>query len=129
MMDVGFTKTEIALVLKALFTASAVGRRDSRRCRDGATGLAEVDADFRRWSGRVQLPVLRVGRWRAKSYPLMIAAVSIDNMAGSTGNIASVALIMALCDVRYSAFQYALLSAIALTPRYLARRSGGLDRG
>ena len=34
------------------------------------------------------------------------------------GNIALVALIMALCDVRYSAFQYALLSAIALLPRY-----------
>jgi len=25
---------------------------------------------------------------------------------------------MALCDVRYSAFQYALLSALALLPRY-----------
>jgi PAT family beta-lactamase induction signal transducer AmpG len=49
----------------------------------------------------------------------MIAAVSIDNVAGSMGNIAAVALIMALCDVRYSAFQYALLSAFALTPRYL----------
>jgi PAT family beta-lactamase induction signal transducer AmpG len=49
----------------------------------------------------------------------MIAAVSIDNVAGAMGNIASVALIMALCDPRYSAFQYALLSAIALTPRYL----------
>jgi PAT family beta-lactamase induction signal transducer AmpG len=34
------------------------------------------------------------------------------------GNIALVALIMALCDIRYSAFQYALLSAIALLPRY-----------
>jgi MFS transporter, PAT family, beta-lactamase induction signal transducer AmpG len=49
----------------------------------------------------------------------MIAAVTIDNVAGAMGNIASVALIMALCDVRFSAFQYALLSAIALTPRYL----------
>src|SRR5205823_247315 len=29
-----------------------------------------------------------------------------------------IALIMALCDVRYSAFQYALLSALALLPRY-----------
>jgi PAT family beta-lactamase induction signal transducer AmpG len=54
-----------------------------------------------------------------KSYPLMIAAVSIDNIAGAMGNIAAVALIMALCDARYSAFQYALLSALALTPRYL----------
>ena len=34
------------------------------------------------------------------------------------GDIALVALIMALCDARYSAFQYALLSALALLPRY-----------
>jgi PAT family beta-lactamase induction signal transducer AmpG len=54
-----------------------------------------------------------------KSYPLMVAAVAIDNIAGAMGNIASVALIMALCDIRYSAFQYALLSAFALTPRYI----------
>ena len=54
-----------------------------------------------------------------KTYPLMILAVSVDNIAGAMGNIASVALIMALCDVRYSAFQYALLSAFALSPRYL----------
>jgi PAT family beta-lactamase induction signal transducer AmpG len=54
-----------------------------------------------------------------KNYPLMVAAVSLDNLAGAMGNIASVALMMALCDPRYSAFQYAMLSALALTPRYL----------
>ncbi|HXY96986.1 MAG TPA: hypothetical protein VEH00_08450, partial [Steroidobacteraceae bacterium] len=53
-----------------------------------------------------------------KSYPIMMLAVVIEHVAGAMGNIALVALIMALCDVRYSAFQYALLSAIALLPRY-----------
>ncbi len=48
----------------------------------------------------------------------MIAAVLIEHVAGAMGNIALVALIMALCDVRYSAFQYALMSSIALLPRY-----------
>jgi PAT family beta-lactamase induction signal transducer AmpG len=48
----------------------------------------------------------------------MIAATAIDNVAGAMGNIASVALIMALCDKRFSAFQYALLSTLALLPRY-----------
>ena len=48
----------------------------------------------------------------------MIAAVVIEHVAGAMGNIALVALIMALCDLRFSAFQYALLSAIALLPRY-----------
>ena len=48
----------------------------------------------------------------------MMAAVVIEHVAGAMGGIALVALIMALCDVRYSAFQYALLSALALLPRY-----------
>jgi len=53
-----------------------------------------------------------------KSYPIMVGAVVIEHVAGAMGGIALVALIMALCDVRYSAFQYALLSALALLPRY-----------
>jgi PAT family beta-lactamase induction signal transducer AmpG len=48
----------------------------------------------------------------------MVAAVVIEHVAGAMGNIALVALIMALCDLRFSAFQYALLSSIALLPRY-----------
>jgi PAT family beta-lactamase induction signal transducer AmpG len=48
----------------------------------------------------------------------MAVAVLIEHVAGAMGNIALVALIMALCDLRYSAFQYALLSSIALLPRY-----------
>ena len=53
-----------------------------------------------------------------KNYVLMATAVIIDNVAGAMGNIASVALIMALCNQRFSAFQYALLSSFALLPRY-----------
>ena len=48
----------------------------------------------------------------------MVAAVLIEHVAGAMGNIALVALIMALCDLRYSAFQYALLSSLALVARY-----------
>ena len=54
----------------------------------------------------------------AQDLEIMIAAVVIEHVAGAMGNIALVALIMALCDLRFSAFQYALLSAIALLPRY-----------
>jgi PAT family beta-lactamase induction signal transducer AmpG len=53
-----------------------------------------------------------------KSWPIMVAAVSIEHVAAAMGSISLVALIMALCDARYSAFQYALLSALALLPRY-----------
>ncbi len=118
MMDVGFSKTEIALVLKALFTTSAIV---------GAVlgGIFMVKLGLLR--SMLIFGVLQAASnflyyalaLSGKNYPLMVAAVSIDNLAGAMGNIASVALIMALCDVRFSAFQYALLSALALTPRYL----------
>src|SRR5205807_1249197 len=53
-----------------------------------------------------------------KSFTVMIAAVAIENLAHAMGNVALVALIMSLCDVRFSAFQYALLSVLAQLPRY-----------
>ena len=48
-----------------------------------------------------------------KSYPLMIVAVGFENFSGGMGTAAFVALLMALCDHRFTATQYALLSALA----------------
>jgi MFS transporter, PAT family, beta-lactamase induction signal transducer AmpG len=118
MMDVGFSKTEIALVLKALFTASAVIGAILGGVAMVRLGLFKsmlIFGAMQATSNFLYYALALTG----KSYPLMVVAVSVDNIAGAMGNIASVALIMALCDVRYSAFQYALLSAIAMTPRYL----------
>ena len=52
-----------------------------------------------------------------KSTALMVLALGFDNFAGGMGAAAFVAFLMALCDVRYSAFQYALLSALASVAR------------
>ena len=52
-----------------------------------------------------------------KSTALMVIALGFDNFAGGMGAAAFVAFLMALCDVRFSAFQYALLSALASVAR------------
>ncbi len=52
-----------------------------------------------------------------KSTALMVIALGFDNFAGGMGAAAFVAFLMGLCDVRYSAFQYALLSALASVAR------------
>jgi PAT family beta-lactamase induction signal transducer AmpG len=52
-----------------------------------------------------------------KSTALMVLALGFDNFAGGMGAAAFVAFLMALCDVRFSAFQYALLSALASVAR------------
>ena len=48
-----------------------------------------------------------------KSYALMIAVIIAENLCGGMGTAAFVALLMAMCDRRFSATQYALLSALA----------------
>ena len=48
-----------------------------------------------------------------KSWPLMVFAVGFENLSGGLGTAAFVALLMALCDHRFTATQYALLSALA----------------
>ncbi len=52
---------------------------------------------------------------------LMALAIGIENLCGGLGTAAFVALIMALCDQRFSATQFALLSALSCIGRtYLA---------
>ena len=51
--------------------------------------------------------------WVGKSYGLMVLAVGLENITGGMGTAALVAFMMALCNHRYTATQYALLSALA----------------
>ena len=60
-----------------------------------------------------------------KNYPLMIAAIGAENLCGGMGTAAFVALLMALCDKRHSATQYALLSALAAVGRVYVGPAAG----
>jgi MFS transporter, PAT family, beta-lactamase induction signal transducer AmpG len=117
MMDVGFSKTEIALIVKSLFTVSALGGSVLGGLLMVRLGLLRSMLIFGVLQAASNLLYCALAV-AGKSYPIMVGAVVIEHVAGAMGNIALVALIMALCDVRYSAFQYALLSALALLPRY-----------
>jgi PAT family beta-lactamase induction signal transducer AmpG len=117
MMDVGFTKIEIGLIVKALFTASALVGSVLGGILMVRLGLLRSMLAFgvlQALSNLLYCALAVAG----KSYAIMAAAVIIEHIAGAMGGIALVALIMALCDARYTAFQYALLSALALLPRY-----------
>jgi len=48
-----------------------------------------------------------------KNYPLMIFTIAFENLTGGMGTAAFVAFLMALCDHRFTATQFALLSALA----------------
>jgi PAT family beta-lactamase induction signal transducer AmpG len=117
MMDVGFSKTEIGLIVKALFTASTLVGSVLGGLLMVKLGLLRSMLAFGVLQAATNLLYCALAL-AGKSYPIMVGAVVIEHVAGAMGGIALVALIMALCDVRYSAFQYALLSALALLPRY-----------
>lgn len=52
-------------------------------------------------------------------YGLMVVAVAIENLAWGMGTAAFVAYLMAMCNRRYTAFQFALLSAFDSLSRVL----------
>lgn len=62
-----------------------------------------------------------------KSYPLLFMSVGFENISGGMGSAAFVSLLMALCDRRFSATQYAILSSFsALGRTFVAPTSGFL---
>ncbi len=65
-----------------------------------------------------------------RDYLVMAAVVGLENLAGGMGTAAFVALLMGLCDRRYTATQYALLSALAAVGRvFVGPPSGYLVAG
>ena len=118
LMDLGFSKTEIGLVAKAVLTTSAIVGGVLGGLWMVRLGLLRSMLLF----GVLQTVTILAFYALAvtgKNFPLMIAATAIENLTSAMGNIAEVALIMALCNSRFSAFEYALLSVLALLPRYL----------
>ena len=118
LMDLGFSKTEIGLVAKAVLTTSAIAGGVLGGLWMVRLGLLRSMLLFGVLQ-TVSILAFYVLAVTGKSFPLMIAATAIENLSAAMGNIAEVALIMALCNSRFSAFEYALLSVLALLPRYL----------
>lgn len=65
----------------------------------------------------------------SKSLTGMMLVVMLENFCGGMGTCAHVALIMALCDARYTATQFALLSALASVGRVVLGPIAGLVAG
>lgn len=60
-----------------------------------------------------------------KDYFVLYAAVGFDQLAGGMGTASFVALQMALCNPRFTAFQYALISALAALGRVYVGPAAG----
>ncbi|HON86262.1 MAG TPA: MFS transporter, partial [Syntrophorhabdaceae bacterium] len=63
--------------------------------------------------------------WTGKNYPIMIFAIAFENISGGMGSAAFLAFVMAMCNKRYSATQYALLSSLAALGRVFISPTSG----
>lgn len=61
-----------------------------------------------------------------KHYLMMVAVIGLENFAGGMGTAAFVAFLMSLCDHRYTATQYAMLSALAAVGRVFVGPPAGV---
>jgi PAT family beta-lactamase induction signal transducer AmpG len=122
--ELGFTIEEVGLINKVLGLA--------------ATIIGAIAGGL--WMTRLKLfpallgfgvlqAVTNLGFWAlavgGKSYAGMAAVVALENLAGGMGASASAALLMALCNQRYSATQFALLSALASVGRIIIGSRAG----
>lgn len=121
---VGFTPTEVGAVNKVLgLAATIVGALA------GGAWLARRPLYASLMLFGVLQAVSNFGYWLLsivpKSFALMAAAIGFENLCGGMGTAAFVAFLMALTDRRFSAAQYALLSALAAVGRvYVGPVSG-----
>jgi len=61
-----------------------------------------------------------------KNYPAMVAAIGIENICVGMGDAAFVAFMMNLCDKRFTATQYALLTSFMAVSRIVAGAPTGV---
>ena len=121
----GFTATEVGAVNKVLgLVATLVG----------ALAGGALLATLRLWRALLLFGVLQavsnLGYWLLavlpKSGALMAAAIGVENLCGGLGTAAFVAFLMALTDRRFTAAQYALLSALAAVGRVYVGPAAGV---
>src|SRR5215510_4349719 len=60
--------------------------------------------------------------WMGRNYAALMTSVAVENLTGGMGTAAFVALIMSLCDHRYTATQFALLSSLEAFGRVFSGR-------
>ena len=63
--------------------------------------------------------------WLGKSYGMLIFTVAFENLSGGMGTAAFVSLLMGMCNHRFTATQYALLSSLAALGRIFISPTSG----
>ncbi|MEW6056428.1 MAG: AmpG family muropeptide MFS transporter [Bdellovibrionota bacterium] len=124
MLDIGFSKTDIGAVTKGFGMVSVIAGTLV-----GGTLMVKLKMERSLWIfGITQAASGLAFMWLAHlghNYPAMVAAVAIENFCSGMGIAAFSAFMMSLCDKRFTATQYALLSSFMSLSRYVAGAPSG----
>jgi PAT family beta-lactamase induction signal transducer AmpG len=120
----GFTPTEIGAVYKTLSLVTTIVGALAGGALLARIGLYRALLFFGALQAVSNLAFMALAE-AGRDMALMIAAVGFENLAGGMGTAAFVALLMSLCDNRYTATQYALLSALAAVGRVFVGPAAG----
>lgn len=119
LLDLGFTRTDVGTVNKAFgLISSILGTLAGGGiiARIGINRSLWIFAFIQALSNLSFTGLAMIG----KSYPGMVTAIGMENICGGMGTAAFVAFLMSLCDKRFTATQYALLSSLMAVTRVLA---------
>jgi len=119
LLDLGFSRTDVGAVNKAfglLSTIFGTLAGGGIIARIGINRSLWVFAFIQALSNLSFTALAMLG----KSYPAMVIAIGMENICGGMGTAAFIAFLMSLCDKRFTATQYALLSSLMAVTRVLA---------
>lgn len=124
MMDLGFSKTDIGAVTKGVgLVATIVGTLmgGALLSKWGIKKSLWVFGILQALSGFTFFVLAKVGH----NYPIMTAAICIENICSGLATAAFAAFMMNLCDKRFTATQYALLTSFMAITRILVQTPSG----
>jgi len=126
MLEIGFTKSEIATVSKlyglgatliGLFLGGLIISRLGIIVSLLISGILQLLSNL----------VFIVLAIKGSSISLLVLTITIENLSGGIGTAAFIAYLSSLCNIKFSAFQYALLSSfMAFSRTWLAAPAGWL---
>jgi PAT family beta-lactamase induction signal transducer AmpG len=119
LLELGFTRTDVGTVNKAFGLLSTIAGTLA-----GGAVVARIGVNRSLWVfgflqavSNLSFTLLAVA---GKHYPLMVTSIGAENICGGMGNAAFIAFMMSLCDKRFTATQYALLTSFMAVTRILA---------
>lgn len=119
LLELGFTKTDIGVVNKGFGMAATIAGTLLGGAFVAKAGMKRSLWVFGVGQSVSTLAFLFLAR-AGKSYPALVAAIGLENLVSGMGTAAYSAFLMSLCDRRFTATQYALLTSLMAVTRVVA---------